>query len=90
MEWIFWSVGDAFFIGMRQPKGVQSSQSFTIKIRVPNRAQRLKSAILHSVLIVQLGQRRDFLADATIRPHYVNIAWERAFALVFLATLFYQ
>lgn len=39
-----------------------------------------KSAILHSVLIALL---------VAIRPHYVNIAWERAFALVYLSTLFY-
>lgn len=28
--------------------------------------------------------------NATVMPNYVNIAWERAFALVFLATLFYR
>lgn len=82
------SVGDYLFIGMRQPQGVQSSQSFTIKIRNLHsqfRSERKgKSRLFYIVVLWDRNQ-----GNVPIMPNYVNIAWESTTATATFCNGFY-
>jgi hypothetical protein len=78
---------------MRQPQGVQSSQSFTIKSININRSSepsaKAKAAILHKCIIEKLGQS-SAVVGCSIMPNYVNIAWEKHYCHATFCNGFYR